>query len=109
MGITWSWFDRMKFQPIQPGQISLSDYMGKPNVFPTRKDGLPPGICLDLFAVSFNIPLQTCVELLFYPVGARWSNYLEKFCPCKVEFQVQEKNPALAGWNSQHVTVEYTL
>ena len=27
--ITWSHFAGIKFQPLQPGQISLYDYMGK--------------------------------------------------------------------------------
>ena len=55
--ITWSRFARMKFQPIQPEQISSYDYMGKSDFIPARRDSFPSGTCLDLYAFSLNFSL----------------------------------------------------
>ena len=46
MVISRSSFAGMKFQPVQPGQISPSDYMGKSIFIPAKRDRFPPGICL---------------------------------------------------------------
>ena len=45
-GDTWSRFAAMKFQPVQPGQISLYDCMGKSIFIHVRQEKFPPGICL---------------------------------------------------------------
>ena len=42
--ITWSRFVGMKFQPVQPRQISPYDYMWKLNFVPARWDSFPPDI-----------------------------------------------------------------
>ena len=39
-------FAEMKFQPVQPGQNSPYDYMGKSSFIPARRDRSPPCICL---------------------------------------------------------------
>ena len=52
--IIWSRFARIKFHLVQPGQISPYDYMWKLNFVTARRDSFPPGICLDLHAISFE-------------------------------------------------------
>ena len=52
--IIWSRFAGIKFHLVQPGQISPYDYMWKLNFVTARRDNFPPGICLDLHAISFE-------------------------------------------------------
>ena len=47
-------FARMKFQPVQPGQVSHYDYMRKSSFIPARQDSFPPAICLDLLTFSLD-------------------------------------------------------
>ena len=44
--ITWSRFACIKFQPVQPGHISLYHYMRKSIFTPASWDRFPPGIWL---------------------------------------------------------------
>ena len=55
----------MKFHPVQPRQISLYDYMWKLNFVLARRDSFPPGICLDLYAISLNF----FVTMSVYEIG----------------------------------------
>ena len=52
--IKWSRLAGMKFQPVQPGQVSPYDYMWKSDFAPARQDSFPPSVCLDLHAFSLN-------------------------------------------------------
>ena len=58
--ITWSRFARMKFQLVQPEQISLHDYIWKLNFVLARRDSFPNGLSLDLHALSLNFSLWAC-------------------------------------------------
>ena len=70
--ITWSWLVEMKFQPVQPRQISPYDYMWKLNFVMARRDSFPPGIWLDLHAFSLDFSLQarhfTKLEIHRFPL-----------------------------------------
>ena len=46
VGITWSRFAEMKFQPMYPGRISHYYYMAKSFFILAMRDRYPPGICL---------------------------------------------------------------
>ena len=50
----------MKFQPVQPAQISPYDYMGKSVFTPARRDRFPPGISLQK------------------PIGSHWFKNIHK-------------------------------
>ena len=52
--ITWSRLAGMKFQLVQPREISPYDYMWKLNFVLARWDSFPPGIWLDLHAFSLD-------------------------------------------------------
>ena len=58
--ITWSQLAAMKFQPVQPRQISLYDYMWKLHFVLARRDSFPPGIWLDLHTFSLDFSLLAC-------------------------------------------------
>ena len=55
--IIWSWPAGVKFQPVQPRQISPYDYMWKLNFVLARRESFPLGIWLDLHAFSWDFSL----------------------------------------------------
>ena len=70
-------FADMKFQPVQPGQISPYDYIGESSFLQARRDSFPRGICINVFTFSFKIP--------FHPTYEVWSDYMENFSSGKAE------------------------
>ena len=65
----WSRCAGMKFQLLQPGQISLYDYMGKSIFIPAKRDMFPPGICLQkLIGDDYMIP-PCRDEISTHPAG----------------------------------------
>ena len=61
----------MKFQHVQPGQISLYDYMGKSIFIPARRDSFLPGLYLDLYTcLFFCIKVKHCPANFSHVVAA---------------------------------------
>ena len=57
--ITWSHFAGMKCQPVQPGQISAYDYMGKSVFIPARRDRFPSGVSLKKPQIPIDLKMFT--------------------------------------------------
>ena len=84
-------FVGIKSQPIQQGQISPCDCMGKSNFIPARRNSFPLGICLD-----FLILLRKHVSNYFF-ILLRWAE------------AITWENFALAKWDFLHVIAGYNL
>ena len=71
-------------QPVQPGQASIYDHMGKSNFIPARWESFPPGICLDLFTFYFSFLLKALLNHFFIPLTQGEKITWENFVPSKL-------------------------
>ena len=70
---------RTKFQPVQPGQILLYDYMRKLNFISARWDSFLPDICLDLYTFYFTNFCKD-IYLLFF-------SQINVICVVKIQYK----------------------
>ena len=73
----------MKFQPVQPGKISLYDYMRKLNFIPVRQDSFPHGICLNLFTFLLVFRHKHVLNYFFIRLRLAETITRENFVPEK--------------------------
>ena len=74
---------RMEFQPVQPGQISTYDYMGKSIFILARRDSFPLGIGLDFFTFFFIFLSKHVLHYIFTPLSWAEAITWENFVPAR--------------------------